>query len=202
MSRALTRIAHEIVERNRGLDELALVGIRTRRDEQSPSDWIRVMIDSFHDRRSAYSFAVNPAGVKQDAYWFNDGQSDEGWDAVWDVAVSRDASGWRAEFRIPFSQLRFNDAEVQRWGVNVDYWTPSTNEDVFWIPVPKKETGWSSWMGQLAGISGIHPTRRLELLPYMASEATMNATPISPVNTTGMWYFMLPNMIRARMPMA
>ena len=30
MSRALTRIAHEILERNRGLDELALVGIRTR----------------------------------------------------------------------------------------------------------------------------------------------------------------------------
>jgi len=30
MSRALTRIAHEIVERNRGVDELALVGIRTR----------------------------------------------------------------------------------------------------------------------------------------------------------------------------
>ncbi len=30
MSRALTRIAHEIVERNRGVEELALVGIRTR----------------------------------------------------------------------------------------------------------------------------------------------------------------------------
>ena len=30
MSRALTRIAHEILERNRGADELALVGIRTR----------------------------------------------------------------------------------------------------------------------------------------------------------------------------
>jgi len=30
MSRALTRIAHEILERNRGLDEVALVGIRTR----------------------------------------------------------------------------------------------------------------------------------------------------------------------------
>ena len=30
MSRALTRIAHEILERNRGLDDLALVGIRTR----------------------------------------------------------------------------------------------------------------------------------------------------------------------------
>jgi pyrimidine operon attenuation protein / uracil phosphoribosyltransferase len=30
MSRALTRIAHEILERNRGVDELAIVGIRTR----------------------------------------------------------------------------------------------------------------------------------------------------------------------------
>ena len=30
ISRTLTRIAHEIVERNKGVDELALVGIRTR----------------------------------------------------------------------------------------------------------------------------------------------------------------------------
>jgi len=30
ISRTLTRIAHEIVERNRGLDQLALVGIRSR----------------------------------------------------------------------------------------------------------------------------------------------------------------------------
>ncbi len=30
MARALTRIAHEILERNRGLAEIALVGIRTR----------------------------------------------------------------------------------------------------------------------------------------------------------------------------
>ncbi|MBA2257852.1 MAG: hypothetical protein H0W18_03070, partial [Acidobacteria bacterium] len=42
-------------------------------DEGSPSDWLRVVIDSFHDRRSGYEFAVNPAGVKQDSYWFNDG---------------------------------------------------------------------------------------------------------------------------------
>jgi pyrimidine operon attenuation protein/uracil phosphoribosyltransferase len=30
MSRTLTRIAHEILERNKGVDDLALVGIRTR----------------------------------------------------------------------------------------------------------------------------------------------------------------------------
>jgi len=32
MARSLTRIAHEVVERNRGTDGLALVGIRTRGD--------------------------------------------------------------------------------------------------------------------------------------------------------------------------
>ena len=36
MSRTLTRIAHEILERNRELGELALVGIRTR--SSSPHD--------------------------------------------------------------------------------------------------------------------------------------------------------------------
>jgi hypothetical protein len=70
-----------------------IVGIRTRRDDSSPSDWIRIVVDSFHDRRSAYEFAVNPAGVKSDAYWFNDGNADSGWDAVWDVAVSRNDRG-------------------------------------------------------------------------------------------------------------
>ena len=47
--------------------------------------------------------------MKTDRYYFNDGQSDDSWDAVWDVQVERDTDGWRAEFRIPFSQLRFNN---------------------------------------------------------------------------------------------
>ena len=53
------------------------------------------------------SSRVNAAGVKQDRYWFNDTNNDTSWDAVWDVAVVRSPQGWRAEFRIPFSQLRF-----------------------------------------------------------------------------------------------
>ena len=85
-----------------------LVGILTRRDQRSPSDWVRIVVDSYFDKRSAYEFGVNPVGVKTDRYYFNDGQSDDSWDAVWDVQVERDGEGWRAEFKIPFSQLRFN----------------------------------------------------------------------------------------------
>ena len=71
-------------------DPARLVGFLTRRDARTSSDWIRVLIDSYHDRRTAYEFAVNPAGVKQDVYWFNDATSDDSWDAVWDVVVTRD----------------------------------------------------------------------------------------------------------------
>jgi hypothetical protein len=76
-----------------------IVTYLTRRDLDSPCDWIRILIDSYHDRRTAYEFAVNPSGVKMDRYWFNDNNSDDSWDAVWDVSVSRDRLGWAAEFR-------------------------------------------------------------------------------------------------------
>ena len=70
-----------------------IVTYLTRRDDDSPCDWIRVFIDSYHDRKTAYEFAVNPDGVKQDRYWFNDTNNDKSWDAVWDVSVSRDTIG-------------------------------------------------------------------------------------------------------------
>src|SRR5688572_3312923 len=76
-------------------------GYLTRRDVGSSSDWIRVYIDSYHDRRTAYSFAVNPVGVKLDTYHYNDDDEDDSWDAVWDVVTARDPQGWRAEFHIP-----------------------------------------------------------------------------------------------------
>ena len=66
-----------------------------------------------------YEFAVNPAGVKQDSYWYNDTNNDQGWDAVWDVAVSRNERGWRAEFRIPFSQLRYRPADAATFGLAI-----------------------------------------------------------------------------------
>ena len=48
-------------------DPAAIKAFLTRRDVWSASDWIRVYIDCYHDRRTAYSFAVNPVGVKLDS---------------------------------------------------------------------------------------------------------------------------------------
>jgi hypothetical protein len=144
-------------------------GIRarlTRRDEDSPSDWIAIGIDSYFDRRTAFAFFVNPAGVKKDSYLFNDTEEDESWDAVWDVAVARDSAGWTAEFEIPFSQLRFPAAPEHRFGFQVMRAISRKNEEQHWRLMPKTESGLVSRFGELAGLRGLKPARRIEFMPY------------------------------------
>ena len=86
----------------------SVVAQLTRRDDMGVSDWIQLGFDSYHDRRTAYVFGLNPRGVKQDGFVFDDTRSDDNWDAVWQGAARVDSLGWTAEFKIPLSQLRFN----------------------------------------------------------------------------------------------
>jgi hypothetical protein len=153
-------------------DPKRIVGIRTRRDEPSPSDWVSVVIDSFHDRRSAFEFAVNPAGVKQDSYWFNDTNNDQGWDAVWDVTVSRGEKGWRAEFRIPFSQLRYRPSETSTFGLAIVRTIGRLNETATWPLLSKSANGYVSSFGELTGLHLDRSPKRLEVVPYVVGEVT------------------------------
>ena len=147
----------------------------SRRDNTSQAEHLWVSFDSYHDRRTAYSFGVTASGVRMDWYHASDSEHDlnMGFDPVWAAKVNIDALGWTAEMRIPFSQLRFTDQPVQVWGFNADHWNPATSEDVFWIPVPSNRNGWSSFMGELVGIEGIKPTRRLEVMPYGAADSRL-----------------------------
>jgi len=147
-------------------DPSKIVGLRTRRDSPSPSDWIRVMIDSYHDRRTAYEFAVNPAGVKQDQYWFSDANNDTSWDAVWDVQVAKDAKGWTALFRIPFSQLRFETGKGDAFGFAVIRQVGRLNESSSWPLIAKSKSGFVSQFGELGGLKLGSASKKLELTPY------------------------------------
>ena len=46
----------------------SIMALLSRRDERTQSDYIRVIVDSYHDQRTGYQFMVNPAGVKRDIY--------------------------------------------------------------------------------------------------------------------------------------
>jgi hypothetical protein len=147
----------------------------SRRDNPGNSERILFSLDTYLDRRTAYSFGVTATGVRFEYYHPGDSEfnRDYSFDPVWQAETRIDSTGWTAEMRIPFSQLRFNERPAQEWGLNINRYIPSHNEDVYWIMVPKNESGWSSRMGTLTGIQGVRPRRRIELVPYSAANTTM-----------------------------
>jgi hypothetical protein len=147
-----------------------VVGLLTRRDESSPSDRISVIIDSFLDKRTAYEFTVNAAGVKSDFYWYNDSNNDRSWDAVWDAAVSRSPTGWQAEFKIPFSQLRFRGQDVGTLGFAVVRNIPHANEVSTWPLLARSAPGYVSSFGELRGVTRSGVQKKLELTPFVVGQ--------------------------------
>jgi len=158
-----------------------IVTYLTRRDDESPCDWIRILVDSYHDRRTAYEFAVNPDGVKQDRYWFNDTNSDISWDAVWDVTVSRNQQGWVAEFRIPFSQLRFTPADTNTFGFAVARDVGRLHATSTWPLLARSANGYVSSFGELAGVRTSRAAKRLEFTPYTVASLTRQAVSDNPL---------------------
>ena len=138
----------------------------TRRDVESPSDVIAVGIDSYHDRRTAFVFQLNAAGVQRDQILFDDSKEDTTWDAVWTGDAAITAQGWTAEFRIPLNQLRFSAGDAQEWGFQVVRMVSRTQEQAAWSPWPRSSDQTVSKFGVVDGISRLAPGRRLELLPY------------------------------------
>lgn len=144
----------------------SIVARLARRDERPHSDWLEVFIDSYHDHRTAFRFGVNSAGVKSDGYMYDDIEEDESWDAVWDVATSTDESGWTAEFRIPYSQLRFDGASFQTWGINFARFIARHLERSYWAPISRGDRAFVSRFGDLSGLQDLSPPTRLAMLPH------------------------------------
>jgi hypothetical protein len=156
-----------------------------RRDETAEqSEHLLVSLDTFLDRRTAYTFGVSASGVRFDRFHPGDDQegADVGFDPVWQAQTQIDANGWTAELWIPFSQLRFTAREEQIWGLNVRRFTPGLREAVYWVLVPRTVRAWASRFGELKGISAVRPTKRIELLPVVVGYSTLtgNRDPNNP----------------------
>jgi hypothetical protein len=141
-----------------------------RRDVVTASDELRVLLDTYHDHRTAFQLAVNPAGVRRDAVAGDDGSDfDDSWDPVWQVATSVDSLGWTVEMRIPFSQLRFSSAPHQVWGIRLVRWIQRKNELALFPFVPKTESGVASRFAHLVDLNLANEPRHVEALPYVVT---------------------------------
>ncbi len=138
----------------------------TRRDVDAPADTVWIAVDSYHDRRTAYAFQLNAAGVQRDLLLFDDASQDDTWDAVWTSGVAITQAGWTAEYRIPLSQLRFARDEVPEWGFQIVRTIGRTGEQDAWSPWPRSSPQVVSKFGIVDGIDHLKPAHRLELLPY------------------------------------
>ena len=147
-----------------------------RRDNTGQAEHIIVSLDTFLDRRTAASFGVTATGVRIDRFHSSDNEDsfDSGFDPVWEARTAIEESAWTAELWIPFSQLRFNPQSQQVWGLNVLRFRPTLNEEDYWVPIPRTERAWSSRFGELHGIANVRPSRRIEILPYIAGSSTLN----------------------------
>jgi hypothetical protein len=132
------------------------------------SDEIAFVFDTFRDKNSRNWFQLNPLGVKGD---HKDG--DSSYDPVWEGASHIDSIGWTAEFRIPFSQLRFSRATEQLWGMQVWRTTDRLNEQDMWAFWRSNEYGGPAYFGTLDGITVASQPRQVEIVPYVTSRATM-----------------------------
>jgi len=138
--------------------------------DQLDGDFVSVQFDSYFDKRTAFSFTVNAAGIKYDFMLSNDGEvEDNTWDPIWLVKTSRDSLGWYAEMRIPLTQLRFEGNSQQTWGLQVGRMLFRKQEVSLWQPASKKNSGWVSQYGELKGLKNLKSRKVADLMPYVVA---------------------------------
>lgn len=148
-----------------------------RRDDVNRADWFFVSIDSYYDRKTAYTFGVNAAGVQFDGirgggggFGPGGGRPDGSWDAVWESDVALTDQGWSVEMRIPYSMLRFSDQDVQRWGVHFSRQIPRLGEETEWPLIRRVDrNNLVARYAMLDGITGVEPRRNVQVRPYTLS---------------------------------
>ena len=168
-------------------------GAQVRDGDISKSDYFGVLLDTYHDRQNGFVFTTTPAAIEYDAQVVNEGEGggvqlpgqtsamagglggfNINWDGTWTVATSVDSAGWYAEFRIPFTTLRYGTGDSQTWGLNLVRSIRRKSEEAFWSFIPRQFSLMKiSHAGTLEGVQV--PKRRVRYLtPYALTGVERN----------------------------
>ena len=153
------------------------------RDNIDNEDHVVIDIDTFHDRRRAFSFAVNPLGAQSDGVRSEGagqvsslvpGSTDLNPDFTWESKGRVTGDGYQVEIRIPFKSLRYPSGDQQSWGLNVTRVVQRTGYTDTWTDARRAN---ASFLGQEGAIGGLHDLKRgvaVEAQPFVT--ATANGT--------------------------
>ncbi|SEL21015.1 Carbohydrate family 9 binding domain-like [Aquimarina amphilecti] len=144
---------------------------RLSRRDGFAGDWVEINLDSYHDKRTGFSFTITAAGVKGDEFISDNGNNWDGsWNPIWYTATNIDDEGWTAEVKIPLSQLKFGKSKEQIWGLQVNRRFFRKEERSVWQRVPQDAPGWVSEFGELHGLINIEPQKQLEIQPFVVTQ--------------------------------
>jgi hypothetical protein len=155
-----------------------LIATEMRRDSATSwqgNDLVSFIFDTFYDRRTAFTFTMNPLGGRSDGTMVNNQYSSD-WNPVWETRTGRFEGGWAVEAAIPFKSLRYQRGTTQVWGFNAMRVKRSKNEisTLTRVPPARGQQGFQfpQFAATLVGIVAPPSGANLDVKPYAISSLT------------------------------
>jgi hypothetical protein len=144
----------------------------TKRDGCLEDDWVFIMLDTFNEKRRAFSFLLNPAGVQMDMMRVEEGGNDDmdaSWDTVFTSEGKTDAEGYTVEAAIPFKSLRFPNQDIKTWNIVLGRNLPRTGEIILHPHYSRDIPGLLSNGRQFIIQGAVERSKNVEIMPFLTS---------------------------------
>jgi hypothetical protein len=131
-------------------------------------DFAGIIVDTRNDGRTALEFFVTSRNVQYDAVQDDGGSGeDSSPDFFWDSEVRIHERGWTVELRIPFSSLRYDNANPEQWGLILYRNMPRDRRfQMFTNKLPRDSSCFICHLGKVTGLTGLPTGNHIVLAPY------------------------------------
>jgi hypothetical protein len=136
-------------------------------------DKLEIALDTYHDRRNAYLFEMNPLGTQDDALITDEnrpGMDEWAWDGVYVSEGNVTEFGWVLEVAIPWTTLRFPSKDELTMGLAVKRYINRKNESVMWPHIGLNYSSGIYQVSQYANLKGLKHIKRgkdLKIKPFV-----------------------------------
>jgi hypothetical protein len=148
-------------------------------------DTVRVLLDTFNDRRKAYVLVFNPLGIQQDGIRTEGQGVDFSFDLVMESKGALTADGYVVEVAIPFKSLKYETGKGRQWGMQIFRQIQRfNNETDSWMPISRDINGLLNQAGHITGLEDISTERTIDLIPSLTvSEEGRRVRTVAPGTT-------------------
>ena len=138
------------------------------RDNFAQSDFFGFIVNPNNDAQNDTEFFVFASGTQADAIANPSIGEDFGWNAVWSSAVQINEDGWSLEMKIPYRCLRFDNKNVETWGIQFHRRFRRNNSQYTWNELDPTKGNIGLYHGELKGLKDLKPPVRLAFYPFVS----------------------------------